>query len=138
MYSLKYFHLPHHRLFKKDILFFSVFLRTLIFVSFFTFFPGIIFEHFLFLGEKKAMFVVCLFFFLYSFVNLIFLFLLPFFYKKYGVKFGLFLSVLFTFLMLFFLEKEFFIFAGYIYGFVSSFGGLVIIFFFYICKKVKI
>ncbi len=121
VYSLRHFHLPHHRLLKKDFLYLTIFLRTFIFVAFFTFLPGIIYKDFLYLGKKEAVAMVSIFFFLYAFINILFMPFLPSFYKKFGVRAGLILGLIITLVMVVFLKARLYLFAGYLYGALSIF-----------------
>ncbi len=119
MYSLRHLHLPHHRLLKKDFLYLAIFLRTFVFVSFFTFLPALIYRDFLYLGSREALAVVSLFFFLYAFVNVLFIPFLSALYSKFGVRAGLVLSLFLTVLMAASLNLKLYFFAGYLYGVLS-------------------
>ncbi len=121
MYSLRHFHLPHHRLLKKDYLYISVFFRTFIFIAFFTFLPGLIYRDFLPLGERIALFSVLLFFFMFALANGLTIFILQYFYKAFGIRSGLVLSLFITLLAIFFLQIKYYIFAGFLYGILGIF-----------------
>ena len=119
MYSIRHIHLPHHKLRKKDFLYFSLFFRTLVFVSFFTFIPAVIYEDTLYLGEKTAFFIILIFFFLYAFFNIVMIPLITFFYRHWGIRIGLVLSLILTVFLFFILDNRQYLFGGYVYGILS-------------------
>lgn len=121
MYSLRHFHLPHHRLLKKDFLYLSVFLRTFVFVSFFTFLPALIYKNFLYFGTREALLAVSFFYFLYAITNILFMPFLSKFYERFGIRFGLVLSLILTIIMAGVLKFRLYFFAGYLQGMVSIF-----------------
>lgn len=121
MHSLRFIHLPHHKFLKKDFLYLSIFLRTFVFISLFTFLPGIIYKDFFHLGETTALLSVSIFFFLYAFVNILFHPFIPYFFCKYGVRSGMVIGLLLTLLTSFFLNSKLYFFAGYLYGALSIF-----------------
>ncbi len=121
MYSLRHFSLPHHRLRKKDFLYFALFFRTLVFVSFFTFIPAVMYESSRFLGEKFAFLVVLSFFFLYAVFNILMIPLVTFFYRYWGIRVGLVLSLILTLVLFYLLDQKLYFLGGYVYGILSTF-----------------
>jgi len=114
-----FFHLPHHRS-RLSVLYFIATLRTFIFGFFSLFLPVLIFQHYLYLGERASLLITISFFLLHSAAHLITVVFTVGVASRFGLKTSFFLGQLLLFILFFLLISKYFFIGALIFGFASS------------------
>ena len=114
-----FLHLPHHRS-RLSLLYLVASLRTFIFGFFSLFLPILVFQHFLFLGEKGALIITIVFFILHSLFHLLTVTVSVKIASKYGLKISFFISQLLLLTLFILLLGQRYFLAAVVFGFASS------------------
>ncbi len=115
-----FFHLPHHKS-RLSLLYFVATLRTFIFGFFSLFIPILIFQNYLFLGEKDALIITICFFILHSFVHLLSVTLTVKLASKFGLKTTFFIGQLLLLVLFGLMINQSYFWGAIIFGLASSF-----------------